>query len=281
MKVLVTGGTGGIGTLVVDELVVHGYDVAVVAVDPPVERHEKVEWFSGDAGDPAVVERAATGAEAVVHLAAIPAPVGAPERVFVNNTRATFVTLEVAGRLGMRRAIVTSSISALGLAWANRALSPCYVPIDEAHPFLSEDPYALSKQVDEATAEMMQRRWGLDILVYRLPFTATGDRLAQRLDAVQAEPSSGAKELWAYLDTRDAARAYRLGLEADTHGCHVLYVMAPEIFGLSDTAALLATHHPGSEIRDTICGSDVPYTLERMHRLIGFEPAHHWKGGER
>lgn len=54
------------------------------------------------------------------------------------------------------------------MAWGRPTFPPRYAPIDEAHPFLSKDPYALSKETDERTAEMFCRRSGMTVLAYRL-----------------------------------------------------------------------------------------------------------------
>ena len=46
------------------------------------------------------------------------------------------------------------------------------LPLDEDHPFIVRDPYALSKETDERTAEMFVRRWGMTVLAYRLHWIA-------------------------------------------------------------------------------------------------------------
>ena len=101
------------------------------------------------------VAGALVGCGAVVHLGAYPAPYGhADEVVFINNVRATFATLQAASLLGVKKAVIASSLSALGTAWALEPFAPLYAPVDEAHPNIGTDPYALSKEVDEATGEL-------------------------------------------------------------------------------------------------------------------------------
>ena len=46
-------------------------------------------------------------------------------------------------------AALASSFSATGLPWAARPRHPAYLPVDEGLPLQNEDPYGLSKQVDE------------------------------------------------------------------------------------------------------------------------------------
>ena len=55
------------------------------------------------------------GSAAVVHLGAIPSPVGHdPSEVFVNNVSSTFSVLFAACDAGARAGVIASSVSALG-----------------------------------------------------------------------------------------------------------------------------------------------------------------------
>ncbi len=124
-----------------------------------------VTWFVGDSRDEALLARALAGADALIHLAAIPTPLlGTPREVFATNTQATFVALEAAGVAGVARVAIASSISLLGLPYGRKGLAPLYAPVDERHPNIGTDPYALSKEVDEATAAMMHRRHGYQVV---------------------------------------------------------------------------------------------------------------------
>ena len=74
MKVLVTGGTGFVGTSVVNRLLQRGHAVAVLARDPRKTRNRynhAVETVSGNVLDPASLAAAAAGRDAVVHLVGI------------------------------------------------------------------------------------------------------------------------------------------------------------------------------------------------------------------
>jgi uncharacterized protein YbjT (DUF2867 family) len=78
MKILVTGGTGFVGTYVVDRLLRDGHAVAVLARDPEKTRNRysrPVEAVVGDVLDPASLARALEGGhakpDAIVHLVGI------------------------------------------------------------------------------------------------------------------------------------------------------------------------------------------------------------------
>jgi NADH dehydrogenase len=74
MRILVTGGTGFVGTYVVNRLLHAGHAVAVLARHPAKTQNRysrPVETAVGDVLDPASLARAAAGREAVVHLVGI------------------------------------------------------------------------------------------------------------------------------------------------------------------------------------------------------------------
>lgn len=273
MRVLVTGAAGHIGRYVLDELASQGHStrVLVAGAQDLLDHGDRVV---AHCEDPDAAYRASTDVDAVIHLAAIPGPADHPAwEVFGNNTLATFVLLEQAAAAGVRQILFASSISILGMAWAPRPFSPDYVPIDERHPLYIQDPYALSKQVNELTAQALCRRYDdLTLLVYRLPFVATGAMLRDRSELQTRRPIDGAAELWGYIDARDAAEAFRRGLEVQREGVTVMNVLAPNILPCLETKALLDEFHPTAwQTREPI-GRETPYDLSQMRSVLGFEP---------
>ncbi len=88
------------------------------------------------------------GAEAVVHLAAIPRPTfHTNEVVFRTNVLGTYHLFEAAAQLRIPRIVWASSVSVLGYPFNYHRFAPAYLPIDEEHPCLPQDPYALSKRL--------------------------------------------------------------------------------------------------------------------------------------
>nr|WP_211239769.1 NAD(P)-dependent oxidoreductase [Jiangella gansuensis] len=280
--VLVTGAAGMIGRATTNHLRSLGHAVTALVLDDPGDL--KVDRVVvGNAGDRAAVEEALDGVEAVIHLAAIPAPVlGTANEVFAGNTAATFTVLDAAGQRGIRRAAIASSINALGYGWSPlRRPCPEYLPLDEDLPTQAADPYSLSKVADEATAAAMHRRYGMTVVALRLPFVGSlstddgGDgRLPAHAAAVTANAEVGARDLWLYLETRDAARAMEHALRVSEAGAHVAFVAAPRSIAPYSTEDLLDLYYPDVPRRRPMPGRTAPVDLTQAERILDFTAIH-------
>jgi nucleoside-diphosphate-sugar epimerase len=283
--VLVTGAAGGIGRFVVDELLAAG--LVVVAADRvAVDAAGVAARLTGDLRDPAFVAECLTGPAAVavggldtvVHLAAVPAPgILAEHETLLHNAAAAYLVFNEAGQAGVRRVVTSSSFSAVGLAWADRDLSPHYVPVDEGHPKLTVDSYGLSKAFTEEIAAFATRRFGMVTLCLRFPFVGTGDRLRRRLDDVHRDPGGNRRELWAWLDSRDAAGAVLAALTAELSGHHVLNIAAADTTAVVPTTDLLRTYHPSAHKRTDLTHHAGLVDTRLAGTLLGFTPRHGWR----
>jgi nucleoside-diphosphate-sugar epimerase len=282
MRVLVTGAAGLVGSATLDLLAAEGIPVTALVLEPPGRELPADRVIVGDAADVAVVAGALRDVDAVIHLAAIPTPLRDPgERIFAVNTLATFAVLDQAGQAGIRRAVIASSYAICGLPFADRPLTMPYLPIDTALPLQIADPYALSKRVDEETAAMAHRRYGMTVVALRLPFVGTvDDRLPAVARRYADQPGTGAADVWSYLDARDAARALLASLEPARPGCHVVYVAAPETLVPYPTQQLLDRYHSGVP-RPAYSGRTVPIDLDPAVDLLGFRARHLWPIEER
>jgi nucleoside-diphosphate-sugar epimerase len=273
-RVLVTGAAGRLGRVVLDRLAAAG--LATVGLDRVEAAGTAADRVvTGDAGDPAVVRDALDGVDAVVHLAALASPnLGTPEQVFGGNSLATLAVLDAAGQAGVGRAVIASSQSIYGLAFSPERLEPAYLPIDEAHPLQVADPYALSKQADEATAAMAARRYGMTVVALRYPMLGGQERLREIAAAWRDDPSLGARPLWAYLDDRDAAEAAWLSLSVPLRGYHMFQVAAPDTLAALPTAELLDMFFPRVPRRHAFTGREVPFDIGPAGRILGHRAAH-------
>ncbi|WP_062206529.1 NAD(P)-dependent oxidoreductase [Streptomyces sp. NBRC 109706] len=279
--VLVTGAAGGIGRYVVGACVDAG--LRVIATDRvPFADDRAAGCPVGDIRDADFVASCLLGPDGpvagVAHLAAIPAPGQVSEEETLDqNVLGSFVVLQQAGRHGVRRVVLASSVSAFGLAWADRDLSPRYVPVDEDHPTMAVDCYGLSKVLAEEVAAFSTRRWGLPTVCLRFPFVGTGDRLTGQLARVHEDPGGHRRDLWAWLDTRDAARAVRAGLTEPLSGHHVISVSADDTSALQPTEELLRAHHPDSRLTRRLPAHSAAFDNTRAREILGFRPHHPWR----
>jgi UDP-glucose 4-epimerase len=124
VKVLVTGGAGFIGSHVVDKLIAAGHEPRILDLIPS-PYHADVETVLGDLRDPAIVQQALAGTDAVLHLAAV-ADVDQvakdPTLTDQINTRGTQVLLECARQAGVQRFVYASTIWVYGDAAGPEAL---------------------------------------------------------------------------------------------------------------------------------------------------------------
>lgn len=182
MRVVVTGGAGFIGGNLVEALAGAGDDVVVVDDLSTGSRHNlndvDVRLFEGSILDPALLDHALAGADAVVHLAAIPSvprsvtdPVGSHHA----NATGTIQVLEAVRRAGSPYVVVASSSSVYG---ANREL-----PKRESMRTQPMSPYAVSKLATELYTLAYAHCYGLDVLAFRFfnvfgPLQAAGHAYA-------------------------------------------------------------------------------------------------------
>jgi UDP-glucose 4-epimerase len=280
-RILVTGASGKLGQAVVEELVAHDYDVVGADRRPPLLQRPGVRFAEIELGDVGQVAAAMSGSQAVIHTGAIPGPNRhADEVVFGNNTRATFAVLQAARLLGVRKAVIASSISALGPSFSPEPTTPLYAPVDEDHPLLGADPYALSKEVDERTAAMFHRRAGMEIAALRFTLVIRPDDMVESTARLRRNPAAGSRTLWSYVDVRDAAAATRLAVEAGGLGFEVFNIAAADTLSEIPTDTLLRKYAASVEVRHPILGNASAYSIEKARLMLGYEPAHSWRDAE-
>lgn len=121
MRVLVTGGTGFVGSHTVAALVEKGHDLRLLVRSPdriapalePLGVHG-LDSIVGDVTDPEAVERAMEGCDALLHAAAVYSlDSRAAGRIRETNVRSTDVVLGTAVRLGLDPIVYVSSTAAL------------------------------------------------------------------------------------------------------------------------------------------------------------------------
>jgi nucleoside-diphosphate-sugar epimerase len=275
-RVVVTGGSGHAGWPVAQHLREHGYDVLIAdRVAPPTSN---IPYRLVDLEDLGQVYGCLAGADAIVHLAAIPRPIfHTPDVVFRTNTMTAFNLFEAAVQLGIRRVVYGSSVSVLGFPFFVRPLAPFYAPIDEAHPKLPQDSYGLSKYLGEEIASAAVRRSDLSVVSLRMPWIHTPATFREQLAPLQTDPAAGATNLWSYIDTRDVAAACQRALEADITGHEAMFIAAADTFMPTPSADLVRAFYPNTDIRPELTGTAALLSSAKAGRILGFTPQYRWQ----
>lgn len=240
--IAVTGSSGKLGVWVVEELLRCGYKV--IGLDQRKSDKLKCEQRIMDLMKLGEVIGGLRGADAVIHLAAIPAPIPfAHEVIFANNVISNYNVLEAASILQISKVVLGSSESAYGFCWAPQAFSPEYLPVDEEHPLLPQECYGLSKVLNEVTGAMFHRRAGMQVITMRFSLILTTDEYAAMKERI-SKPENFKRILWSYIDIRDAAAACRAAIEAEGCGFINLNVTANDTLSEWETKRLLAGFYP-------------------------------------
>jgi len=285
--VVVTGGSGKAGRAAIRELIEHGHSVINVDSAPPAERlchHLKADLT--DLGQAIDALRRATGtverrrpfelAQAVIHLAGIPAPGLAPDAtIFQNNMMSTYNVFSAATLLGVPRVVWASSETAFGLPFTR--VLPAFAPITEAHPAMPESGYALAKKLCEDMAREMHR-WnpGTAFVGLRISNIIDPDEYGMFADW-QDKPDVRKWNLWSYVDSRDVAQACRLGIEAPFSGADEFVIAAQDTVMERPSAELMAHSFPGVRIAQPLGRNESLQSSAKAHRMLGYAPKYSWR----
>ncbi|HVP75048.1 MAG TPA: NAD(P)-dependent oxidoreductase [Gaiellaceae bacterium] len=272
-RMVVTGGSGKAGRAVVRDLLAHGEDV--LSVDLVRSPELPCEQLVADLTDFGETVESLRGAEAVVHLAAIPAPGLRPDELtFRVNTTSTYNVFSAAPLLGLTRVVWASSETVLGLPFERER--PAYAPIDEDHPLYPEYSYALAKLISEEMARQFHRWTGIPYLGLRFSNVMEPDDYA-RFPGFWDDPELRRWNLWGYVDARDVAQACRLALRGDAGGAEVFIVAAADTVMNRPSAELMAEVYPDVEIRGELDEFETLLAIGKARRLLGYEPAYSWR----
>ena len=272
MRIVVTGGSGKAGRAVVRDLRAEGHDVLNVDLAHDGSAHGLC--IRADLTDLGQCHDVLAGADAVVHLAAIPAPELRPAGdTFRINTLSTYNVFAAAEAHGARRVVWASSETVLGLPFDR---PPDFAPVDEGHPPRPESSYSLSKVVGETMAVQFARRTGIPFIGLRFSnIMEPGDYAA--FPAFWDDARLRKWNLWGYVDVRDVAASVRNALESGVAGADVFIVAAADTVMTRPSADLMAEVFPDVPLRRPVEGRETLLSIDRARRLLGYQPAHSWQ----
>jgi nucleoside-diphosphate-sugar epimerase len=267
MRIFFTGGSGKAGHHVAPFLASQGHHVTNADLTPL--RHPDVTDLRVDLTDAGQVYSALAAAptdadlddpeldlthgsayDAVVHYAAIPAPFIAPDATtYSTNVLAHYNVLEAATRLGIPKIIFASSETTYGVCFGQGERKPLYVPVDEEHPVVPEDAYAMSKVAGEVTSRSFHARTGADIYGLRINNVIEPHEYTELFPPFLTDPSLRRRNLFAYIDTRDLGQMTLRALETDGLGFEIFNVANADMSVAATTSEVIAQFYDGVEVR--------------------------------
>jgi nucleoside-diphosphate-sugar epimerase len=283
-RICVTGAAGKAGRATVRELREHGYDViATDAVAGPGDPRGSV--LRADLTDYGQATEVLRGADAVVHLANIPAPGLATAAVtFNSNVTMNFNVFHAAAALGLSKVVWASSETTLGLPFGGgpeqvpgaAGLPPRYAPVDEDHFPVPTTTYALSKVASETIAEHIAQWSGIPFIGLRISNIMEPGEYRQ-FPSFWPDPHLRKWNLWGYVDVRDVAAACRLGIEAVVTGSQNVIIAAADTVMNRPSRDVLAEVFPGVPLAREVGEFGTLLAIGRARQLIGYEPRYSWR----
>lgn len=278
MKIAVTGSSGKLGTVVVRELKAAGH--TVISMDKTGQRGpgfvfvdftdygQTIEAFTG-------VTDIHNGIDAVVHLAAIPAPgIYTDVATFHNNIAVSFNVLWAATRLGIRNIVTASSETVQGLPFD---VPPPYIPVDEAYPPRPESTYSLVKVLEERMAVELVR-WFPDLSLTALRFSnVMWPEDYSEFPTFNDNALQRKWNLWSYIDARDGAQAVEKALDKKLPGFNHFLIANADTVMTRPNSELIAEVFPDVPITGEFGENDTLFSIGKAREMLGFEPQHSWR----
>jgi nucleoside-diphosphate-sugar epimerase len=300
--VLVTGGTGFIGSYVAADLLDHGHDVVAYDLSTDTRILEKVgvadevEIRRGDVTDPTDVARAVreTGATRLIHLAAL-----LTTAAEANPRAATEVNIEGTNNVFEAARLLPEQVERV--AWASSAAA--YAPPTEyGDRFVTEDDlvspdtlYGATKEYNEHQARVYREEFGVSDVALRPtvaygPYRETGG--SAFLANIVEKPALGEPFSVEYGDqvidwqhVRDIAQAFRLAaFTPDAELTQRVYNVRGELATIREAAEVVKRIVPDADLTVSDDGQ-LPWTqrldMTKAQDDLGYAPAYDLERGFR
>jgi dihydroflavonol-4-reductase len=277
VNVLVTGGTGFLGSALLPILAGQGHRLRVLARgDASAAEALGAAVVRGSLRDREAVRRALEGVDAVEHLAGqVAFDAKDPAALYDLHVQGTRTLLEDAHAAGVKRFVLASSSGTIAISREQRVHTE-----DDRHPIavVARWPYYLSKIFQEKTALRFGRDTGLPVVVLNPSLLlGPGDARLSSTDVVfkflerriPAMPGGGLS----FVDVRDAAACFAAALErgrpGERHLLGAVNMTFAEFFGRLSRLSGIAPPALRLPARASVAGARL---LERFHAWRGSEP---------
>ncbi len=291
MRVLFTGGSGKAGRVVVPYLIEQGH--RVLNVDKVPLDLEGVDNLTADITDSGQMFNAlssyagfdelepGTGVpkfDAVVHFAAVPRILLVPDNeTYRVNVIGTYNVMEAATKLGIRKIVFASSETTYGICFADGERKPEYIPVDEEHPVVPEDSYAMSKVVNEVTGRSFHQRTGADIYGLRINNVISPEQYETDFPTWLVNPDMRRRNFFAYIDARDLGQIVDLCLKTDGLGFQIFNASNDDHSVALTTPEIIARYYEGVPLRQEMGLEETFFSNRKAREMLGFEQRHHWR----
>lgn len=277
MQIIVTGSSGKLGVGVVAALREAGH--RVIEFDSRAPRTpDAVQIDITDYGQVseaiAGVDERHSGVDAVVHLAAVPAPGLVPDTALITqNLTMTINVFQAARRAGVRRIVHASSETLLGIPMA---IDPPYAPLDEAAETRPEFMYAVGKHLEEELAKKLVR-FDPELRITGLRFSnVMAEEDYAEFPSWQNDLKARRWNLFGYIDRRDGGQAVLRALENAAPGYDTFIIAAADTVMERDSAELMAAEFPTVPLTRELVGRETLLDITRAREVLGYEPQHSW-----
>ena len=214
--------------------------------------------------------------DAVVHFAAIPRLLMTSDNeCFKINTLGTYNVIDAAIKMGVKKIIFASSETTYGICFADGEVKPDYIPIDEEHPTIPEDSYAMSKVVNEATAKSFQRRKNIDIYGLRINNVIEPHEYLERFPKFTENPDLRRRNIFSYIDARDLGQMVEKCLQKNGLGYQIFNVSNNNHSVSLSSEELIKRYYKDVPLKHNVI-PDSFYSNEKAKRLLGFKPMYDW-----
>jgi nucleoside-diphosphate-sugar epimerase len=279
MRIVVTGGAGKLGRAVVAGLRESGDQVFNLdaAAQRPDIRVDLTDYGQTLSALTAVDDRYSS-LDAVVHLAAVPAPgVTTNAATFHNNITATYNVFAAAAAAGITNVVWASSETLLGIPFET---PPPYIPLDEDYPARPEWHYALAKHLEETMAAQFCR-WNPALKMIGLRFSNVMEPADYaEFPSFDADPELRKWNLWGYIDARDGAQAVRKALDYQEPGVEIFIIANADTVMSRSSASLAAAVYPDVPVTRELGEHETLLSIDKARRLLGYEPQHSWRDAD-
>ena len=287
-NVLITGGAGNLGRFIIKELE-NDYHLRIIdEISKPNDFEH--EYIQNDISDFDNINSACKGMDAILHLAGIPIDTGEALKIWRVNSTGTFNMYEAAAQNKIKKIIFSSSICSYGFEFWSKPFTPDYFPLSESHSLKADDSYGMSKIIGEVLGYGYSSRYDISAFCFRLatilfpglPVTESWISQISNPEFFLLPGVVSIKDtIWAYVDARDVAKAYRLALEYNGIQFEVYNIGASDIFSNEESLQLVRRFYPECKtVNREIFQKNkygALYGISKAQNELKYQPSYSWK----